>query len=70
MGFALVAEQLELVVFVLYTPLLLSAVGGRLDLVDAHQPVDRGVGFLEILELNVLVADLGAAHAIEARRTS
>lgn len=39
-----------------------------LDLVDPHQPVLRGERLLQVLELDVLVADLGVARAVEARR--
>ncbi len=36
--------------------------------IDAHQPVLGRVRFLQVLEADVLVADLGAARSIEARR--
>lgn len=45
-----------------------APVGQRLDLVDAHEPVLRGVGLLQHVQVEVLVADLGAAHAVEAGR--
>lgn len=37
-----------------------------LHLVNANQPVLRGEGLLQVLELDVLVADLGVAGAVEA----
>lgn len=39
-----------------------------LHLVDPHQPVLRGERLLQVLELDVLVADLGIARSVEARR--
>lgn len=39
-----------------------------LDLVDSDQPVLRGERLLQVLELDVLVADLGVAGSVEARR--
>ena len=41
-------------------------VGHVLDLVYPHDPVLRGVGLLHHLQLEVLVADLGVAHAVVA----
>lgn len=38
-----------------------------LHLVDPHQPVLRGERLLQVLELDVLVADLGVAGAVEPR---
>ena len=38
-----------------------------LHLVDTHQPVLRRERLLQVLELDVLVADLGVARAVEAR---
>lgn len=37
-------------------------------LVNPDQPVLRREGFLQVLQLNVLVADLGVACPVEARR--
>lgn len=39
-----------------------------LDFVDPDQPVLRGERLLQVLELDVLVADLGVARSVEARR--
>lgn len=39
-----------------------------LHLVDAHQPVLRSERLLKVLELDVLVADLGVAGAVKPRR--
>lgn len=39
-----------------------------LDLVDPDQPVLRGEGLLQVLELNILVANLSVARPVEARR--
>lgn len=39
-----------------------------LDLVDPDQPVLRGERLLQVLELDVLVADLGVACSVKARR--
>lgn len=39
-----------------------------LHLVDPHQPVLRGERLLQVLELDVLVADFGIARSVEARR--
>lgn len=39
-----------------------------LDLVDPDQPVLRGERLLQVLELDVLVSDLGVTCAVEARR--
>lgn len=39
-----------------------------LDLVDPDQPVLRGERLLQVLELDVLVADLGVARSVKARR--
>lgn len=39
-----------------------------LDLVDPDQPVLRGERLLQVLELDVLVANLGVACSVEARR--
>lgn len=47
-----------------------SAVGQRLDLVDADQPVLSGISLLQHVQVEVLVADLRAAHTVEARRTT
>lgn len=39
-----------------------------LDLVDPDQPVLGGERLLQVLELDVLVADLGVARPVEAGR--
>lgn len=41
-----------------------------LHLVDPDQPVLRRERLLQVLELNVLVSDLGVARPVEARRRS
>lgn len=41
-----------------------------LHLVDPDQPVLRGERLLQVLELDVLVADLGVPRPVEARRRS
>jgi len=39
-----------------------------LDLVDPHQPVLGGERLVQVLELDVLVADLGVASSVKAGR--
>lgn len=46
--------------------LLDTSVGQVLDLVDAHQPMLRGIGLLQDVQLKVLVADLSRSHPIVA----
>jgi len=49
---------------------LLEAVGVFLDTVDADQPVLCGVCLLQIVQLYVLVANLGITSPVKPRRSS